>query len=56
MRESINIEVDPQQREYLLTGLRYVRSSIALEITDWSEDVENRRQRQYSALDNRSPL
>ncbi|MGD9855642.1 MAG: hypothetical protein AB7U20_11915 [Planctomycetaceae bacterium] len=51
MRENITIELDPQQRNYLLAGLRYVRSSIALEIVDWSEEVEHRRQSQYGDLD-----
>ncbi len=51
MRENITIELDPQQRDYLLAGLRYVRSSIALEIKDWSEDVEQGRRDQYGDLD-----
>jgi hypothetical protein len=51
MSERITIQLDPRQREYLLDGLRYVRSSVALEIIDWSEEVENQRQRQYEDLD-----
>ncbi len=51
MRENITIELDPQQRDYLLAGLRYVRSSIALEIKEWSEEVEQQRQSQYGDLD-----
>ena len=46
------IQISPQQREILLAGLRYVRSSIALEVKDWSEDVEAERDRQYEELDN----
>lgn len=45
------IQITPQQREILLAGLRYVRSSIALEVKDWSEDVEAERDRQYEELD-----
>lgn len=51
MSERITIQLDPRQREYLLDGLRFVRSSIALEIVDWSEEVENQRQRHYEDLD-----
>lgn len=50
MQENITIELDSRQRDYLLAGLRYVRSSIALEIGDWSEEVEARRQQQYGDL------
>lgn len=56
MRKTMTIQLDPQQREYLLDGLRYVRSSIALEIIDWSPEVEERRQRQYEDLDNLEAL
>lgn len=45
------IEITPQQRELLLSGLRYVRSSIALEVRDWSEEVERDRDRQYEELE-----
>lgn len=45
------IQITPEQREILLAGLRYVRSSIALEVKDWSEDVEAERDRQYEELD-----
>lgn len=44
------IELTPEQREILLTGLRYVRSSVALEVQDWSEEVEAERDRQYEQL------
>ncbi|MBX3438723.1 MAG: hypothetical protein KF861_14610 [Planctomycetaceae bacterium] len=51
MQKNLKIELDSQQRDYLLAGLRFVRSSIALDIQDWSEEVEDRRQRQYGDLD-----
>jgi hypothetical protein len=44
------IQITPQQREILLAGLRYVRSSIALEVKEWSEEVEAERDRQYEQL------
>lgn len=56
MRDNMTIELDQRQREYLLAGLRYVRSSIALEILDWSEEVESRRQSQYQDLDSLEAL
>jgi hypothetical protein len=45
------IEITPEQRELLLTGLRYVRSSIALEVREWSQEVERDRDRQYEQLE-----
>lgn len=45
------IEITPEQRELLLTGLRYVRSSIALEVKEWSDELEAERDRQYDELD-----
>jgi hypothetical protein len=45
------IQITPEQREILLAGLRYVRSSVALEVKDWSDDVEAERDRQYEELD-----
>lgn len=51
MSQSITVELNPDQRELLLTGLRYVRSSVALAVEDWSEEVEAKRFRQYEQLD-----
>lgn len=39
-----------RQQELLLQGLRYVRSSIALEPREWSEDVDADRQRRYHEI------
>ena len=47
----MTIELTPEQRELLLTGLRFVRSSIALEVKDWSEEVEADRDRKYEELE-----
>lgn len=46
----LNITLTSQQQELLLRGLRYVRSSVALDMLDWSEEVESDRQRQYEEI------
>ena len=56
MRENISIELTPEQRQYLLDGLRFVRSSVALEIVDWSPEVERDRDEKYSALNDLEDL
>jgi len=45
-----NIQLTRKQQEILLRGLRYVRSSVALEQQDWNEEVENKRQMQYREI------
>ncbi len=50
MRDNITLELNPEQRQLLLDGLRFVRSSVALEILDWTPEVEANRDRQYTAL------
>lgn len=39
-----------QQREILLRGLRFVRNSVALEMIDYTPEVEAERQKQYAAI------
>ncbi len=51
MNAELKIELSPHQQELLLRGLRYVRSSVALEMIDYSEEVEQRRRRQYAEID-----
>lgn len=51
MRDNLTLELNPEQRQILLDGLRYVRSSVALEIIDWTPEVEKNRDRMYSLLD-----
>jgi hypothetical protein len=51
MNAELKIELSPHQQELLLRGLRYVRSSVALEMLDYSEEVEQRRRRQYAEID-----
>ncbi len=51
MSQNITIELNSSQREVLLTGLRFVRSSAAMTIEEWSEEVESDRHRQYELVD-----
>lgn len=46
----LNVTLTRKQQELLLRGLRYVRSSVALDPVDWSEQVEAERMRQYSEI------
>ncbi len=43
-------EFTDRQQELLLQGLRYVKSSIALEPREWSEVVDADRQRRYREI------
>ncbi|MEW4489274.1 hypothetical protein AB1L42_14425 [Thalassoglobus sp. JC818] len=45
-----NIQLTQKQQDLLLRGLRYVRSSIALDARDWSPEVEAERQGQYDEI------
>ncbi len=44
------IELTRQQQELLLRGLRFVRSSVALDTCDYSDAVDAERRRQYAEL------
>jgi hypothetical protein len=44
------IELTRQQQELLLRGLRFVRSSVALDTCDYSDEVDAERRRQYAEL------
>lgn len=46
----LNIQLTRKQQEMLLRGLRYVRSSIALDPQNWNERVEQERRRQYDEI------
>ncbi len=46
----LNLQLTRKQQELLLRGLRYVRSSVALEPMDWTEAVELDRRRQYNEI------
>lgn len=44
------IQLTRKQQEILLRGLRYVRSSAALDPKNWNEEVDEERQRHYSEV------
>lgn len=46
----LNIQLTRKQQEILLRGLRYVRSSVALDQRDWSPEVERERETQYAQI------
>jgi len=47
----LTIQLTRKQQEMLLRGLRYVRSSVALDNSEnWSEALEQRRQSHYSEV------
>jgi hypothetical protein len=50
MNADLKIEISPQQQELILRGLRFVRSSVALDMSDYSADVEQSRRRQYADI------
>lgn len=43
---SFSIELNPDQQEILLRGLRYVKNAIALEMFDPSEELVSQRNQQ----------
>lgn len=43
-------EFTDRQQQLLLQGLRFVRSSVALEPREWSEDVDAERKRFYQEI------
>lgn len=50
MSAELRLELSSTQQEILLKGLRYVRSSVALEMIDPTEEVEQNRRRQYAQI------
>lgn len=50
MNADLKIELSPQQQELILRGLRFVRSSVALEAVDWTPEIEANRRRQYEEI------
>ncbi len=46
----MNIQLTRKQQEILLRGLRYVRSSVALEPQEYSDEVASQRQSQYAEI------
>ena len=51
MHAELKVELSPQQQELILRGLRFVRSSVALESVDYSPEVEAGRRRQYAEIE-----
>lgn len=51
MSENVIVELSDQQREVLLQGLRYVKSSIRLHVCDPTEDSVEQRQSQISEIE-----
>ncbi len=50
----LNVELTSQERDILVRGLRYVRSSIMLELRDPSKEDERRRACQLDEIQNLS--
>ncbi len=46
----LTLQLTRKQQELLLRGLRYVRSSIALDPLDWTEQVELDRRSKYAEI------
>ena len=42
--------LSPDQQEILLRGLRFVRNAVALEMIDYTPQVDADRRRQYAAI------
>ncbi|MEZ6055915.1 MAG: hypothetical protein R3C01_04350 [Planctomycetaceae bacterium] len=50
MNMELKIEITPGQQELLLRGLRFVRSSVALEMKDYTPEVEQDRRQKYDEI------
>ncbi len=46
----LNIQLTRKQQEILLRGLRFVRSSVALDPAEFSDSVDQRRRSQYAEI------
>lgn len=44
------MQLTRKQQEILLRGLRYVRSSVALDSVDWTEQVDVERRGKYAEI------
>jgi hypothetical protein len=44
------LSLSPEQQEILLRGLRFVRNAVALEMLDYTPQVDADRKRQYAAI------
>lgn len=50
MNAELKIKLSSEQQELILRGLRFVRSSVALEMVDYTPEVEANRRRQYAEI------
>lgn len=46
----LNLQLTRQQQEILLKGLRYVRSSVALNTHEYTPEYDRQRQSQYAEI------
>lgn len=46
----LTLQLTRKQQEMLLRGLRFVRSSVALDPIDWTEEVEADRRGRYAEI------
>ena len=51
MNAELKLELSPHQQELILRGLRYVRSSVALDMVDYTPEVEAKRREQYAEIE-----
>ncbi len=51
MSEALNTSLDKSQRDLLLDGLKYVRSSVLLEFRESSEDDSARREKRLQEIE-----
>ncbi len=56
MAHSMTLELNPDQQEILLRGLRYVKNAIALEVFDPTEDLVMQRNQQIREVAQLSQL
>lgn len=48
--KSALMEMTPKQQEILLRGLRFVRSAVALDMPEFTDELEADRRRQYAEI------
>ncbi len=56
MAQILTLELNPDQQEILLRGLRYVKNAIALEVFDPTEELVSQRRQQINEVAQLSQL
>lgn len=51
MSDSVNVDLTPEQRELLLRGLQYIRSSVLLDMQKPSAAVATEREQQLDRIE-----